>query len=125
MAETLAKAKNTSIERLVAAGMVEAKRGTVRLLAPNDLPPRWDPSGDDRVTHWEAVHHLIRGLNDGGERAAATLVAKLGGRADGVRDLAYRLYSICDLPDRTGLAVAYNTLVRCWSEITRLAMAGY
>jgi putative DNA methylase len=53
-------------------------------------------------------------------------VAKLGGRADGVRNLAYRLYSICDLPDRTGLAVAYNTLVRCWDSIVRSAVTmGY
>jgi putative DNA methylase len=96
VAETLSKAKNTSVEGLVAAGMVEAKRGKVRLLAPAELPAAWDPAGDSRVTHWEAVHHLIRVLNDGGELAAAALAAKLGSRADVARELAYRLYTICE-----------------------------
>ncbi|MDN5273770.1 DUF1156 domain-containing protein [Chloroflexus sp. MS-CIW-1] len=120
VAETLSKAKNTSVEGLVAAGMVEAKRGKVRLLAPKDLPSHWDPAGDSRVTHWEAVHHLIRVLNDGGELAAAALAAKLGSRADVARELAYRLYTICERKKRPDEAFAYNALVQSWSEIARL-----
>jgi putative DNA methylase len=120
VAETLSKAKNTSVEGLVAAGMVEAKRGKVRLLAPAELPAAWDPAGDSRVTHWEAVHHLIRVLNDGGELAAAALAAKLGSRADVARELAYRLYTICERKKRPDEAFAYNALVQSWSEIARL-----
>jgi len=120
VAETLSKAKNTSVEGLVAAGMVEAKRGKVRLLAPAELPATWDPAGDSRVTHWEAVHHLIRVLNDGGELAAAALAAKLGSRADVARELAYRLYTICERKKRPDEAFAYNALVQSWSEIARL-----
>jgi len=120
VAETLSKAKNTSVEGLVAAGMVEAKRGKVRLLAPAELPAAWDPAGDSRVTHWEAVHHLIRVLNDGGELAAAALAAKLGSRADVARELAYRLYTICERTKRPDEAFAYNALVQSWGEIARL-----
>jgi len=120
VAETLSKAKNTSVEGLVAAGMVAAKRGKVRLLAPAELPAAWDPASDSRVTHWEAVHHLIRVLNDGGELAAAALAAKLGSRADVARELAYRLYTICERTKRPDEAFAYNALVQSWGEIARL-----
>jgi Adenine-specific DNA methylase containing a Zn-ribbon len=112
VAETLSKAKNTSVEGLVAAGMVEAKRGKVRLLRPAELPATWDPASDSRVTHWEAVHHLIRVLETGGEMAAAALAAKLGSRADVARELAYRLYTICERNKRPDEAFAYNALVQ-------------
>jgi len=121
VAETLSKAKNTSVEGLVAAGMVEAKRGKVRLLTPAELPAAWDPAGDSRVTHWEAVHHLIRVLETGGEMAAAALAAKLGSRADVARELAYRLYTICERKKRPDDAFSYNALVQSWGEIARLA----
>ncbi|WP_031461388.1 DUF1156 domain-containing protein [Chloroflexus sp. MS-G] len=120
VAETLSKAKNTSVEGLVAAGMVEAKRGKVRLLRPAELPATWDPASDSRVTHWEALHHLIRVLETGGEMAAAALAAKLGRRADVARELAYRLYTICERNKRPDEAFAYNALVQSWSEIARL-----
>jgi len=121
VAETLSKAKNTSIEGLAGAGILEAKRGRVRLLTPAELSAAWDPAGDSRVTHWEAVHHLIRVLNDGGELAAAALAAKLGSRADVARELAYRLYTICERKKRPDDAFAYNALVQSWGEIGRLA----
>jgi putative DNA methylase len=121
VAETLSKAKNTSVEGLVAAGMVEAKRGKVRLLKPAELTADRDPARDTRFTHWEAVHHLIRVLETGGEMAAAALAAKLGSRADVARELAYRLYTICERKKRPDDAFAYNALVQSWGEIARLA----
>lgn len=121
VAETLSKAKNTSVEGLVAAGILEAKRGRVRLLKPAELPTNWDPAGDARFTHWEAVHHLIRALETGGEMQAAALAAKLGSQADVARELAYRLYIICERKKRSQEALSYNALVQSWPEIGRLA----
>jgi putative DNA methylase len=43
VAETLSKAKNTSIEGLAGAGILEAKRGRVRLLKPSELTCRPGP----------------------------------------------------------------------------------
>ena len=60
-AETLSKAKNTSVAGMVEAGILVSRGGTVKLLAPGDLPKDWDPKTDSRLTAWEAVHHLIRG----------------------------------------------------------------
>jgi putative DNA methylase len=66
------------------------------------------------------VHHLIRALNQG-ETAAAALVARLGGRAETARELAYRLYNICERRKRAQEAQAYNGLVQSWPEIVKLA----
>ena len=121
VAETLSKAKNTSVGGMVEAGILESKRGKVRLLKPDELPADWDPATDPRLTAWEAVHHLIRALEAGGESAAAALVAKLGAKAEIARELAYRLYTLCERKKRAAEALAYNGLVQSWPEITRMA----
>jgi putative DNA methylase len=121
VAEVLSKAKNTSVAGLVQAGIVESRRGKVRLLKPAELPAGWDPATDPRLSAWEVVHQLIRALEAGGEEAAAALAAKLGARADIARGLAYRLYVIAERRRRAAEALAYNALVQSWPEIARLA----
>jgi putative DNA methylase len=120
-AETLSKAKNTSLEGLSRAGILESKRGKVRLLRPDELLEGWRPSADRGLTIWEALHHLVRALSGGGEQAAAALLAELGGQADAARELCYRLYTICERKGRAGEALNYNALVQSWPEIARLA----
>jgi adenine-specific DNA methylase len=58
--------------RLVEAGILESRRGKVRLLKPEELPGDWDPVRDGRFTYWEAVHQLVRRLETGGERPPRT-----------------------------------------------------
>ncbi|MBI2684018.1 MAG: DUF1156 domain-containing protein [Actinobacteria bacterium] len=120
VAETLSKVKNTSVGGMVEAGIVDAGRGKVRLLRPDELPADWDPVRDSRLTVWEATHHLVRAL-DQGEQAAAELTRRLGGVADAARDLAYRLYVLYERRKRAQEALAYNGLVQSWPEIQRLA----
>ena len=95
VAETLSKAKNTSVAGMVDAGIAASRGGKVRLLKPDELPRNWDPTADTRLTVWEMVHHLVHALEQG-ETAAADLVAKLGSKADTARELAYRLYTVCE-----------------------------
>ena len=122
LAEQLSKAKNTSVGGLVEAGIVEASRGKVRILRPDELDDEWHPGNDARrLTVWEMTHHLIRLLGSDGEAAAADLARKLGGRAELARDLAYRLYLMSERKRRPADALAYNGLVQSWPEITRLA----
>ena len=121
VAEQLSKSKNTSVAGMVDAGIVESKRGKVRLLRPEELPTDWDPTSDPRLTAWEIVHQLIRVLGSGGEGAAADLVAKLGAKAEIARELAYRLYTQCERKKRAAEALSYNALVQSWPEIMRLA----
>lgn len=124
LAETLSKAKNTSVDGLRDANILFAKSGKVRLLRPRELPIDWDPTHDRRLTVWEIVQHLIRALESGGEKAAAELVRKLGSKAEIARELAYRLYTICERKKRAPEALSYNALVQSWPEITRLARQG-
>jgi putative DNA methylase len=124
VAEQLSKSKNTSVAGMVEAGILESKRGKVRLLRPEELPTHWDPATDPRLTAWEIVHQLIRVLASGGEGAAAELVAKLGAKAEIARELAYRLYTLCERKKRAAEALAYNGLVQSWPEIVRLAREG-
>ena len=124
VAETLSKAKNTSVGGMVDAGIVASKGGKVRLLKPAELPTDWEPTTDPRLTAWEMVHHLIRALEAGGEPAAAMLAAKLGSKAETARELCYRLYAICERKKRAAEALSYNALVQSWPEITRLAREG-
>ena len=121
IAETLSKAKNTSVAGLVEAGILASKGGKVQLLRPDQLPEDWDPTTDARLTAWEMVHHLVRALEEGGESAAAELAARLGAKAEVARELCYRLYTLCERKKRAAEALSYNSLVQSWLEITRLA----
>ena len=121
IAETLSKAKNTSVAGLVEAGILASKGGKVRLLKPNQLPEAWDPNTDARLTAWEMVHHLVRVLEASGESAAAELAARLGAKAEAARELCYRLYTLCERKKRAAEALSYNGLVQSWPEISRLA----
>ena len=121
VAETLSKAKNTSIAGIVEGGILASSGGKVRLLRPEELAQEWDPTTDARLTVWETVHRLIRAQETGGEMGAAQLVARLGAWADVARELAYRLYTVCERKKRAAEALSYNGLVQSWPEITRLA----
>lgn len=123
VAEQLSKSKNTAVDAMVEAGIIQSKRGKVRLLKPDELPEDWDPTTDARLTAWEMVHQLIRALGEGGEHAAAELVAALGSKAEVARELAYRLYTVCERSKRAAEALSYNALVQSWPEIVRLAQS--
>ena len=123
-AEILSKAKNTAVAGMMEAGILTSRAGKVQLLRPAELPADWDPESDTRLTAWEMVHHLIRVLERGGEQEAATVVRRLGGRAETARELCYRLYTVCERRKRAAEALAYNGLVQSWPEISRLAAGG-
>ncbi len=119
--ETLSKAKNTAISGLRDAGVIVAKAGKVRLVRREELPGTWSPVSDTRLTVWEVTQHLIRRLDLQGEVGAAELVAQLGEIAGVARDLAYRLYSTCERKKWAQEALAYNSPVVAWPELTKLA----
>ena len=123
-AETLSRAKNTSVEGLARAGFLEARAGKVRLLRREELAADWDPAKDQRLTVWEAAQYLIRALDREGERAAGALLAKLGGAGEPARDLAYRLYTICERKGWAQEALAYNMLAVAWPRLKESAGKG-
>ncbi|MFZ2361594.1 MAG: DUF1156 domain-containing protein [Anaerolineae bacterium] len=120
-ADTLSRAKNTSVQGMVEAGFLHARAGKVRLLRREELNPTWDPASDKRVTVWEVAQHLIRTLDTQGEQAAAALLAQVGGLGEVARDLAYRLYTLCERKGWASEALPYNGLVVAWPELVKLA----
>jgi putative DNA methylase len=123
-ADVLARAKNTSVQGLQDAGVLTSSAGKVQLLAWDELDAGWDPTTDRRPTAWEATHHLIERLNTHGEAGAALLLAKMpADLAAAARQLAYRLYSICERKGWAEHARDYNALVVSWSESQERAAA--
>lgn len=120
-ADVLARAKGTSVAGLQATGVVESGKGELRLLRSNELPHDWAPETDTRLPVWEALHHLIRALNQDGESAAGELLARMPARAESIRALAYRLYTLCERKGWADDARAYNELVTAWSGIEQAA----
>lgn len=118
-AETLSTAKNTSVKGLEEAGIVVARAGKVRLLKRADLAKDWTPQTDNRLTTWECVQYLIIEL-ERGEEGAARLLNQMSELAESCRDLAYRLYTICENKGLNQEAFAYNNLVNAWSELNIL-----
>lgn len=121
VAETLSKAKNSSVAGLVEAGIVAASRGRVRLLARDEYSAGWDPAKDRRIPVWEATQRLVHALLTDGEASAGDLLARLGGLGDTARDLAYRMYHVAERKGWTDEARAYNALVVAWPDLARAA----
>jgi putative DNA methylase len=122
-AELLSKAKVTSVPGLQQAGIISSKSGKVRLLRPEELPKDWDPVKDQRKTVWEMTHHLLRVYHyeKKGDSVTAGLLSKLGSEGEITRDLAYRLFNLCEKKGFSQEAQGYNALVLGWPEIAKFA----
>lgn len=113
-ADVLARAKNVSIEGLAAQGLLASVKGNVHLLDRSEVSERVD----FKTPTWLTTQQLTRALEEGGVTACAKIVSQtLGGRADGAKALAYRLFTIADKRNWQQEAFAYNSLVTAWPEI--------
>jgi len=116
-ADVLARAKGTSVNGLVDAGVVESASGNLRLLKWAEMPGDWAPENDSRLPVWEALHQLIRALNQEGETAAGQLLARMPDKTAGLTALTYRLYTLCERQGWAEEARAYNELQGAWLGI--------
>jgi len=116
-ADVLARAKGTSVAGVADAGVLETGAGKVRLLKWAQYPEDWSPEHDNRTPVWEALHQLIRVLNQHGESAAGNLIARMPERSEAIRQLAYRLYTLCERKGWAEDARAYNELIAAWHAI--------
>lgn len=120
-ADVLARAKATSVGGLAESGVVRSGGGKVRLLRPDEYPTDWNPDTDARMPIWEALHQLIRVLRRHGETGAGQTLAAVRAKGEGVRQLAYRLYTLCERKGWAEDARAYNELITSWSGIESAA----
>lgn len=123
-ADTLARAKNTSVDTLARSGAVDRAGSKVWLKDFAALPDKYDPTKDDRISIWEVVLHLAKTLDSVGLDEAARILA--GARERGVdvtaaKELAYLLYAIAGRRKLTDVAVALNLLTSSWSDLVTAA----
>jgi putative DNA methylase len=123
-ADTLARAKGTSVDGVRRSGVIEAGSGAVRLLRWQEMPTGWDAADDARMPVWEVLHQMIRALHADGERGAAHVYTAARAHVEAVRQLAYRLYTLCERRGWAEDARVYNELVTSWNDIESAAAAG-
>ncbi len=116
-ADTLARAKGTSVDGVRDAGVIESGAGKVRLYRWEEYPAEWNPYQDNRTPVWEALHHIIRVLNQKSESDAGFLLARMPERGESIRQLAYHLYTLCERKNWAEEARAYNELISAWHDI--------
>ena len=122
-ADTLARAKGTSVDGVKQAGVISAAAGVVRLLKWSDYQTDWDPATDPRLPIWEALHQLIRVFKTDGESGAGAVLAIIQDKAEAIRQLGYRLHTLSERAGRADDARAYNEIITSWSAIESAAAA--
>ena len=120
-ADVLARAKGTSVGGLAEAGVLESSGGNVRLFKWREYPTNWSPEDDQRPAVWEMLHHIIRALNLEGETSAGALLARMMDKAEPIRALAYRLYTLCERKGWSDEARSYNELITSWQSVEAAA----
>src|SRR5882672_8666610 len=81
-ADTLSRAKGTSVDGVKQAGVLFAAAGAVRLLKWQEYPTDWDPATDLRIPVWEALHQVIRVFKTQGEAGAGAVLGPILGKAE-------------------------------------------
>ena len=115
-ADSVARAKNTSLAGIEASGVGEARAGKFRLYERSELDPDWSPAEDGRLTVWEATQYLATAL-ERSESDAAALLHALGGDGDRARQLAYLLYQTANDRGSASEAGAYDALIAAWPSL--------
>ena len=118
-AETLAKAKGVAVEGVRDAGVLDAKAGKVRLLKHNEYPEKWNHADDNRLSAWEATHHLIKTIDNKGEKEASRMLQQLRDKEEEIKQLSYHLYQLCDQKKWAEDACNYNMLIQSWPELKK------
>lgn len=114
-ADVLARAKNTSVEKLAAHGVLYAQKGDVHLLTREEIPERVN-SGESII--WLLTQQLTRAMEKGGIMACAEILKdSFGSNTEHAKALAYRLFTIAENKHWAQEAYAYNSLVIAWPEI--------
>lgn len=114
-ADVLARAKNTSVEKLADHGVLHAQKGVVRLLTREEIPEKVD-STEPMI--WLLTQQLTRAMETGGVVATAQIVADMyGSNVEQAKALAYRLFTIAERKGWAGEAYAYNSLVIAWPDV--------
>ena len=128
-ADNLARALNTSVDVMVRDGVVTSRAGNVQLLAASQLTADYEVLTDPHISTWEALHNLIRTLENEGILPAGEFLREALRRPDNavdpdlVKELAHLLFRIAETNGWTKDALSFNNLVTSWPEIFDAAKA--
>ena len=116
-ADTLARAKNTSVDALKNAGVVFAEKGVVRLLGRDEI----NETKNENIL-WLLTQQMTREFENGGIQQCAEFIRTASDSAcEQAKALAYRLFTIADRKSWNAEAYAYNNLVTSWAAIKEAA----
>lgn len=122
-ADSLARARNTSVDAMDRDEILTSRAGKVQLIAPAVTRANYDVLADEHTSSWEALHHLIRLLESEGVPAAGAFLASAVSRPDGaveadlVKELAFLLFAVAEKNGWTKDALSFNTLATSWPDI--------
>lgn len=128
-ADSLARARNTSVVVMDREAILTSRAGNVQLLKPADLPSEYDVLRDGHTSSWEALHHLIKIVDHDGIASAGDFLQTALSRADGavdadlVKELAHLLFRIAEGNGWTKDALSFNNLVTSWPEVLEASRA--
>jgi putative DNA methylase len=128
-ADSLARARNTSVVVMDREAILTSRAGNVQLLKPAELPSEYDVLKDSHTSNWEALHHLIKIVERDGIAHAGGFLQAVLSRPDGavdsdlVKELAHLLFRIAEGNGWTKDALSFNNLVTSWPEIFEVARA--
>lgn len=138
-ADVLARAKNISVEKMAELGAVIAERGQIRLRDRNEMPVLdaakqlnrdWlkKLAASDCVWLWvQSAVEVFDRLGTGGfdkskkelQKGCGELLTHYEGNLESLKNLAYRLYNICEKKHRASEGRHYNEFVMSWQDTLR------
>lgn len=130
-ADSLARARNTSVDHLQRAGILHSGQGKVALHSPEKLHltdeetgTPYDPAADSDVSAWETILHLAKELEYGdGVASAGRLLARVPDAIDRdlCKQLAFLLFQISEQRNEAKTALLFNQLGTAWNDIAQTA----
>ena len=125
-ADVLARAKIISVGGLEDLGAVISARGRVRLRDRDEIPALddnrqldkdWTETLVESNCAWLWVQSLVKVFDKAGIAGCAELLTHFDGDAESLKNLAYRLYNICEKKNWAREGTGYNELVVEWQDI--------
>lgn len=113
-ADVLARAKNTSVDKLRADGVLYSEKGVVHLLTREEIP--MEVSKDRGI--WLLTQQLTRAMETDGVMGTAKIVKEFfTSEPERAKALAYRLFTLAERRGWAAEAYAYNSLIVAWPDV--------
>lgn len=122
-ADSLARARNTSVDVMDRVGILTSRAGSVHLIKPAELAWDYDVVADLHTSNWEALHHLVKTLERDGIAPAGDFLRSALSRADRavdadlVKELGHLMFRIAEGNGWTKDALSFNSMVTSWPDI--------